>query len=849
MRSIFSRYADQHITLKMPGFPLGPDPDHPTGYVDFYTLAGDHVHVVGWSTASHLILSSETQSGVARPDIPRPDVASALNLADTAALGFELTMPRDGTDLTLTSVTGSFGHAQPLPGPGTAEVRAAQRALRPEFARLLFRNIGPILRWKLFRDTRAYSRIISELGFDRSPSGRGLLDDDLFARTDTAHPAAMTGARAETQESSAGTGTVTIILPVYNALDLLPEVLDRVMRHTDIPFRLIILEDCSSDPAVRPYLRDWREGLGSDAPVELLENEQNLGFIGSVNRGLARARDLGEHVILLNSDAFVPQGWASRLMQPILTGDKVATVTPMSNDAEIFSVPGICRRNVLLPGQADLIDRAARWIDPVAGQAATPTGVGFCMAINAAFLRRLPALDTVFGRGYGEEVDWCQKAAALGGRHIGLGNLFVEHRGGESFGTLQKQELLRRNGATISRRYPRYDAQVQDFIATDPLKSVRLALAIAWAGSLTADPLPIYLAHSLGGGAERYLEREISRRIAAGGAAVVLRVGGASRLTLEVHGAFGTISGHTGNLVLVTGLLASTGPRRVIYSCGVGDADPVGLPEILSGLKRGPEDRLEILFHDFFPLSPSYVLLDEENRFTGVPAADSTARIHSILRPDGTHVPLRDWRKAWGALIAKADGLTVFSRDSRDLVTAAYPEAADRITVAPHEMLARVPAILRPPEGPRPVLGVLGDIGMQKGAGVVSAICKKLTGPGQRPFDMAVIGNFDRAFPMPDWVPIHGSYAIGEIPDLVARYGVSHWLIPSIWPETFSFVTHEALATGLPVFCFDLGAQAEAVRQAGPPNRVISRRGTSRLIADLSAAMAPAETARIAAAD
>ncbi|MBO6602992.1 MAG: hypothetical protein JJ949_07085 [Roseicyclus sp.] len=138
---------------------------------------------------------------------------------------------------------------------------------------------------------------------------------------------------------------------------------------------------------------------------------------------------------------------------------------------------------------------------------------------------------------------------------------------------------------------------------------------------------------------------------------------------------------------------------------------------------------------------------------------------------------------------------------------------------------------------------------MQKGAGVVSAICKKLTGPGQRPFDMAVIGNFDRAFPMPDWVPIHGSYAIGEIPDLVARYGVSHWLIPSIWPETFSFVTHEALATGLPVFCFDLGAQAEAVRQAGPPNRVISRRGTSRLIADLSAAMAPAETARIAAAD
>lgn len=38
--------------------------------------------------------------------------------------------------------------------------------------------------------------------------------------------------------------------------------------------------------------------------------------------------------------------------------------------------------------------------------------------------------------------------------------------------------------------------------------------------------------------------------------------------------------------------------------------------------------------------------------------------------------------------------------------------------------------------------------------------------------------------------------------------------MPSIWPETFSFVTHEALATGLPVYGFDIGAQGEALRRA-----------------------------------
>jgi len=36
--------------------------------------------------------------------------------------------------------------------------------------------------------------------------------------------------------------------------------------------------------------------------------------------------------------------------------------------------------------------------------------------------------------------------------------------------------------------------------------------------------------------------------------------------------------------------------------------------------------------------------------------------------------------------------------------------------------------------------------------------------------------------------------------------------MPSIWPETFSFVTHELISTGVPVISFDLGAQGSAVR-------------------------------------
>ena len=53
-----------------------------------------------------------------------------------------------------------------------------------------------------------------------------------------------------------------------------------------------------------------------------------------------------------------------------------------------------------------------------------------------------------------------------------------------------------------------------------------------------------------------------------------------------------------------------------------------------------------------------------------------------------------------------------------------------------------------------------------------------------------------------------------DLPGLVARYGITDWLVPSVWPETFSYTTHEALATGLPVYAFDIGAQGDAVEKA-----------------------------------
>ena len=201
------------------------------------------------------------------------------------------------------------------------------------------------------------------------------------------------------------------------------------------------------------------------------------------------------------------------------------------------------------------------------------------MAIAPAFLKHLPGLDPAFGRGYGEEVDWCQKARAQGGRHVGIATLFVEHRGGESFGSAEKLKLVAANNARIARRYPGYDAEVQGFIAADPLVTPRLALAVAWAAAwaeAAADRrVPVYLAHSLGGGAETYLQQRIAEdRARDGRPALILRVGGARRWRLEAVSEAGVTAGETADFALIRRLLAPLARREIVYSCGVGDPDP-----------------------------------------------------------------------------------------------------------------------------------------------------------------------------------------------------------------------------------------------------------------------------------
>lgn len=105
-----------------------------------------------------------------------------------------------------------------------------------------------------------------------------------------------------------------------------------------------------------------------------------------------------------------------------------------------------------------------------------PTAVGFCMYIRRACLDRVGLFDASrFGRGYGEENDFCMRAASAGWRNVLAGDVFVFHEGAVSFSD-ERVALTANAGKTLEDLYPDYVRRVRDFVALDEGSALRAAV-------------------------------------------------------------------------------------------------------------------------------------------------------------------------------------------------------------------------------------------------------------------------------------------------------------------------------------------------------------------------------------
>lgn len=597
---------------------------------------------------------------------------------------------------------------------------------------------------------------------------------------------------------------VCVIVPVYRDVEMtrrcilaaMPDVLAIAEA------MLLAINDASPDEGMQRML----EELSAQWPgkMTVLENPHNLGFVRTVNRGLAC---FPQHdVTLLNSDVVVPRNWLQRLIDEAYLNPKVGTVTPFSNNATICSFPYSMQENIQPFG----LDVDA--VDAVFGQhklpcVAAPTGVGFCMYIRRACLDETGYLDEEkFGRGYGEENDLCQRALKRGWLNIISPNIYAYHVGGASFSS-EKQALINRAMKVLDELHPNYHRDIQSFIMRDPLKSARIKRHVQL---LSTVPVPkvLHISHNLGGGVSQHIE-ELEALL---GDRLVHLLLTPHETKDKVQISIG-ISPHTNKFVfdLTNAYDEMLAFLRAVGVSAVHFHHTMGVSSRMLDLPCDLGVAYLVTVHDFYWLNANPTLTDENGKYPGF-FSDSQRNPLFSLPPDLTPV---SWREQFRPLIENAARTIFPSNATKSIFDGLYRPSNP--VVAPHAALQL--DTNRPPEKfvakSRYVVGILGAIGREKGADLLEAIAVEANKNGAH-LEFRLIGYAYRPLKL---VKATGPYQTKSLVDLIRKQQFDIVFFPALWPETYSYTLSYALDSGLPIVAPNLGAFPE--RLSGRSNTML----------------------------
>ena len=112
---------------------------------------------------------------------------------------------------------------------------------------------------------------------------------------------------------------VSVITPVYNRADLLPETIDSVLSQDYPNIQYIVLDDGSTDNTLET-IKQYTDRL-------IIEAHPNIGETATVNKGFGMAE--GEFICVVNSD------------DPLIPGAITALVDAIRQDQRPRSLSGL----------------------------------------------------------------------------------------------------------------------------------------------------------------------------------------------------------------------------------------------------------------------------------------------------------------------------------------------------------------------------------------------------------------------------------------------------------------------------------------------------------------------------
>jgi len=254
-----------------------------------------------------------------------------------------------------------------------------------------------------------------------------------------------------------------IIIPVKDNLADFKPCLESVLRHTDHPYRIIIVNDKSDENTTRYMERAASEHKN----ITVLANDVNQGFLKSANKGMAVSS--APYMLILNTDTIVTPGWLAKMIRCAESDPKIGIVNPISNKAQNLSIDIPPGENIF--SFAEKLDDISRRTYPD-----IVTAVGFCFMITRQAFDRLGLFDEIYGFGYYEESDYCMRAIKNGFRVAACDDAFVYHRDKTTFvrRDAKNLKLIHKNMRIFFGRWKKpYFMSLKKFNRTNPFLYIR----------------------------------------------------------------------------------------------------------------------------------------------------------------------------------------------------------------------------------------------------------------------------------------------------------------------------------------------------------------------------------------
>jgi tetratricopeptide (TPR) repeat protein/GT2 family glycosyltransferase/glycosyltransferase involved in cell wall biosynthesis len=619
---------------------------------------------------------------------------------------------------------------------------------------------------------------------------------------------------------------ITIVIPIFNAYEELRNCLQSVIEHTSIDARLLLIDDASTDERMSSLL-EWAATYSN---IDVVRNEQNLGYTKTINRGIELAGD--DDIVLLNSDTMVGPRWLQNLKVAAYHDVDIATVTAMSDNAGAFSVPNMGSANQL-PNWLNFAEVARS----IAHHSATlypevPTGNGFCLYIRRAVFKDIGMFDeAAFPRGYGEENDFCMRALRAGWRHIIDDRTLVRHVRSASFKG-EKAALYESGRKVVDERYPEYKMLTKVFTKSPDLQAARYIVRKSFetnhASQKPVLPRILYVISTQTGGtpqtnedlmkgvSDRYhpfLLQCNSREIALYDTScqpysVCERVELDSPITVQTHRSAEYDSIVSSLLIRYNIELLHI--RHIAWHS-------VSLPKLAKKLG------IPVIFsiHDFYTICPTVNLLDENKVFCGGSCTSTEGKCDVELwqnnLPALKHNFINSWREIMTDVFEYIDAFVTTAKSAKTQIEEIYPSISQiPFWVIPHgrdfphlESGNTSTEQFLHPSKPLKIL-FPGNLGIPKGAELIAKI-KELDLDGRLEFHF--LGAV-RQFLVP-FGKRHGTYKREEYHQLIQKIQPHYIGIFSIWSETYCHTLTESWASGVPAIAIDRGAVGDRIRQHG----------------------------------